>query len=199
MELSIWYYNCMIIYLSLINSEEDKNLFENVYKCNYELMYYVALKLLKEPVEAENAVHEAFLTLAENFERYKKIGNNGSDFKGLCVTIVKNKVIDYFRKQKHMSDVQIENLVFYSEDSSLNPEDNFMHNEQMQLVQRILGQLPELYKETLILKYYYDYSIKEISRIMNVPPKTVEQRLYRGKKKISILIEEDKNDAKPIR
>lgn len=49
-----------MIYLSLIDSEDDKNLFENVYRNNYEIMYHVALKLLNRPSEAENAVHEAF-------------------------------------------------------------------------------------------------------------------------------------------
>ena len=50
----------MMIYLSLIDSEDDKNLFENVYRNNYEIMYHVALKLLNRPSEAENAVHRHF-------------------------------------------------------------------------------------------------------------------------------------------
>lgn len=178
-----------MIYFSLIDSEYDKTLFEKVYKSNYEIMYYVALKLLKQPSEAENAVHEAFLALAEHFEKYReKIGDDGKDFRGLCVTIVKNKVLDYFRREKHMSDTQIEDLIFYNEDISLEPEANLLRNEQQKMVQQILVKLPEVYKETFILRYYYSYSVKEIARIMNVPLKTVEQRLYRGKQKLALLI-----------
>ena len=185
----------MMIYLSLIDSEDDKNLFENVYRNNYEIMYHVALKLLNRPSEAENAVHEAFLSLAEHFEKYReKIGKNSSDFRGLCVTIVKNKVLDYFRKEKHMSDIQIEGLVFYNEDISLEPETNLLRNEQQKLVQKILEKLPEVYKETFIFRYYYNYSVKEIAKIMDVSPKTVEQRLYRGKQKLVMLMEGGENE-----
>lgn len=35
-------------------------------------MYHVAFRILKHQMDAENAVHEAFLKLAEHFGRYQK-------------------------------------------------------------------------------------------------------------------------------
>ena len=93
-----------------------------------------------------------------------------------------------------MSDIQIEDLVFYNEDISLEPETNLLRNEQQKLVQKILEKLPEVYKETFIFRYYYNYSVKEIAKIMDVSPKTVEQRLYRGKQKLVMLMAGGENE-----
>ena len=54
-----------------------------------------------------------------------------------------------------------------------------------------LEQLPEVMKLTLELKYYQEYSNQEIAKILNVPVKTVEMRLYRGKKRLEVLLREE--------
>lgn len=83
---------CMLIFLSMLETEEAKCSFEKIYRENYLTMYHIALGMLKSQADAENAVHEAFLKLAERFEKYMQIGC--SEMTGLCVTIVKNKAID---------------------------------------------------------------------------------------------------------
>lgn len=82
----------MLIFLSMLETEEAKCSFEKIYRENYLTMYHIALGMLKSQADAENAVHEAFLKLAERFEKYMQIGC--SEMTGLCVTIVKNKAID---------------------------------------------------------------------------------------------------------
>ena len=56
-------------------------------------------------------------------------------------------------------------------------------NEQKAFVQKVLKQIPEVFRETLVLKYYYELSNREIARIQKVSTKTVEMRIYRGKRK----------------
>lgn len=50
-------------------------------------------------------------------------------------------------------------------------------------VQKALEGISEILRETLTLKYYYELSNKEIARIQGVTVKTVEVRLFRGRKK----------------
>lgn len=54
-----------MLYLLLLATEEDREFFQKIYEENYLKMYHVALGMLRQPSEAENAVHEAFLALAE--------------------------------------------------------------------------------------------------------------------------------------
>lgn len=181
----------MFVYLSMIEDEGDKEVFRMVYEGNYRLMYHVALGILKHQADAENAVHEAFMSLGERFSKYKKL--SGSDMTGLCVTIVKHKAIDILRERNHWSETQVEELVLFQRDEDLEPETFCLRKEENRQDRRVLREamkrLPEVFAQTLELKYYYGYGNREIAKIMDVPVKIVEMRLYRGKRKLRELLE----------
>ncbi|MCM1256741.1 MAG: hypothetical protein NC307_02690 [Roseburia sp.] len=81
-----------MICFSAIPTEKDRDEFRKIYEENYLKMYHVAFGMIKNQADAENVVQEAFLSLAENFEKYLHL--SGSEMTGLCVSIVKNKIID---------------------------------------------------------------------------------------------------------
>ena len=111
---------------------------------------------------------------------------------GFVVSIVKNKAIDMIRKAGRYSETQLEDLILTDEKIFANPENALEHGERVDMVQMALRQVSEVFRETLILKYYYGLDNKEIAKIQNVSRKTVEMRLYRGKQKLKeILHEED--------
>lgn len=69
----------MLIYLSMIEDAEDQNKFEQVYLRYKNLMFYVAHRILNDAQEAEDAVHDAFVRIAEHIDQA------GSHFcAGLC-------------------------------------------------------------------------------------------------------------------
>ena len=178
----------MLIYLCALDSEEDKSRFQIIYEENYLRMYHVAFGILKRQAEAENAVHEAFLGIAENFKKYSRI--SCSEMTGLCVTIVKHKAIDIWRREQHLSEQELETFIFAEDSAEFSPEGVAEQKEQSALMQRALSELPEVLKETLVLKYYYEYGNREIAKILDIPVKTVEMRLYRGKAKLREILDE---------
>lgn len=177
-----------MIYFALLATEEDRESFRQIYEENYLKMYHVALGMLGQPSEAENAVHEAFLALAERFEKYSHL--SGREMTGFCVSIVKNKTIDMIRLANRYSEAQMEELVLIDETVFANPENAFAQSEQAGAVQMALRQVSDVYRETLILKYYYGFDNREIGKIQNVSKKTVEMRLYRGKQKLREILHE---------
>lgn len=58
----------MIVYLSMIESPEDQSKFELLYTEYRDVMYHVAFKILQNEQDAEDAVHQAFLKIAEKIE-----------------------------------------------------------------------------------------------------------------------------------
>ncbi|MDD4296801.1 MAG: sigma factor [Ruminiclostridium sp.] len=50
----------------MIDSEGDKTKFEQIYLKYRELLFYVAIKILRNEHNAEDAVHQAFLSILEN-------------------------------------------------------------------------------------------------------------------------------------
>lgn len=179
----------MLIYLSMIEGEERKASFEKIYKENYLRMYHIALSILKQPADAEDAVHEAFLSIAKNFKKYFHLSCRKME--GLCVTIVKSKVIDQLRYKKRFTEEELANIVLFNEYAGFEPEKSLENKEEAQKLRKIMEQLPEVLRITVDLKYFYDYSNKEIAKILDVPVKTVEMRLYRAKIKMRELLENE--------
>ncbi|MCM1090714.1 MAG: RNA polymerase sigma factor [Butyrivibrio sp.] len=181
----------MLVYLAMLEDEGDKEDFRAVYERNYRLMYRVALGILKHQADAENAVHEAFMSLGEKFSKYKRL--SGSDMTGLCVTIVKHKAIDILRERNHWSETRVEELVLCQWDEETEPEASCLKREGKQqernALRETMRRLPEVFAQTLELKYYYGYSNREIAEIMDASVKTVAMRLYRGKLKLRELLE----------
>ena len=87
----------MLLLISGLGDENTKLEFGQIYEKNYRTMYYVALKILKNKEEAEDAVHGAFVKLAEKYDTYRHL--TSQEMTSLCVIIVKNKCLD--RSEEH--------------------------------------------------------------------------------------------------
>lgn len=79
----------MIVYLQLIDTAEDRSKFEQLYEQYKQLMFYTAFQILKRPQDAEDAVHLAFLSIAENISRISDL--DCPKTRAYIVTIVERK------------------------------------------------------------------------------------------------------------
>lgn len=177
-----------MICLSAIPTQDDRDKFRKIYEENYLKMYHIAFGMIKNQADAENAVQEAFLSLAEKFEKYSHL--SGSEMTGLCVSIVKNKIIDMIRRAKHYSEEELENLVLYDECQENNAPITVEKKEETEFVHRALEKIPDVFREALILKYCYGLDNHAIAKIQGVSVKTAEMRIFRGKKKFKEVWDE---------
>ena len=63
------------IYLAIIDDENDKSRFEELYERYAKLMHYVAKEILSDDRLAEEAVQEAFFRIARNFHKVGAVKN----------------------------------------------------------------------------------------------------------------------------
>lgn len=177
-----------MIYFMLLETEEDRKNFREIYESNHLKMFHIARAMGQNQADAENAVHDSFLSLAENFTKYSHL--SCSEMTGLCVSIVKNKVLDSIRRANRYSEAEWEDIVLYDETPEHDASRMAERQESAAFVHKAMGEISEILRETLALKYYYQLSNKEIARIQGVPVKTVEMRLFRGKKKFKEVWDE---------
>lgn len=96
----------MIVYLSVIETAEEKSKFEQIYLHYRALMYHVAYQILHNEADAEDAVHSAFVKIAEHM---KKISDPVCPkTQSYVVTIVERKAIDLYRKKKRHGSVPLD-------------------------------------------------------------------------------------------
>ena len=90
----------MIIYLEMINAPEERHKFEVLYRAYRRMMFYIANRILNNEQDAEDAVHSAFVYIAENIQKIDE--PMCPKTRGYIVTIVEGRAIDmYRRKQRH--------------------------------------------------------------------------------------------------
>ena len=84
----------MLIYLQMLESPEEKSILEQIYLEYRGLMYHVAYEILHNEQDAEDAVHHAFVKIAENI---KKITDPVCPkTHSYVVTIVEHQAIDQY-------------------------------------------------------------------------------------------------------
>ena len=96
----------MIVYLQLIDTAEDRSKFEQLYEQYKQLMFYTAFQILKRPQDAEDAVHHAFLSIAENISKISD--PDCPKTRAYIVTIVERKAIDMLRAERRHPSVPLE-------------------------------------------------------------------------------------------
>ena len=90
----------MIVYLQMIDTSEDRSKFEQLYLEYRGLMFHAANQILHNEQDAEDAVHQAFLSIAQHIQNIDQ--PISSKTRCYVVTITENKAIDqYRRRQKH--------------------------------------------------------------------------------------------------
>ena len=169
----------MFVYLMMIDSPEDQSKFERVYREYKGLMYYVAYKVLNNGPDAEDAVHNAFVKIAEIIQ---KIGEPVCQkTQNYVVTIVENKAIDLYRANQRKETVEyIDDVVGIT-----------VENQSLSDLAQCMSKLSSRYRQVILLKYYHGYSCKEIAKQLNITEANAIKLDQRAKTKLLQLCKEE--------
>lgn len=177
----------MLLLMSMLENEQERLSFQQIYQQNYRTMYYVAMGILKNPQEAEDAVHSSFVKLAEKFGKYSRL--SCSEMTSLCVIIVKNKSLDMKKVSRSSTQCGLEKVEFSIETAEKEPLQALVEREEAEALSEALRCLPEGLRMVLELKYFHEYSNSEIADILDISKKNVEIRLYRAKKRMKEVLQ----------
>lgn len=166
-------------YLSIIENEEDKFKFEYLYKTYAQDMYAISYDILKNKMDAEDAVHQSFIKIAENFTKVSLIPCN--EIKAYIVIIVRNTAINLYRNNKYRA----EHSTVLTNDIT---DDSFEKNDYSELVEAIKS-LPQIYKDVLYLFYLQEFSAKETAQMLYISDNAVRQRAMRAKIMLKEILE----------
>ena len=157
--------------LAALESDEDRALFTEIYEQNHDRMEQTALRILKDPHDAEDAVQNAFLQVIRNFDALLEIPCKKRIF--WCISIVKNEALAILRKKKK--------TILIIEELEENPAAGVEEAMSYKEVVRLFAQLPETYRSVLEMKMILGYSGKEIAKSMGLTENTVNVRITRGR------------------
>ena len=131
---------------------------------------------------------EVFVRLYRNRSRYRAKGS----FSSYLFTIATNLAKNHFRwKSRHPESPLDGEWARQRESREPHPIIYLEKTEESARVRKAILQLPESLRVPLVLFYYEDLSQSRIAMILHCSEKTVETRIYRARKKLKSLLEND--------
>lgn len=178
----------LLFYTLLIEEDDDKAKFEKIYTLYRKKMWYAANSVLSDAYLAEDAVHNAFIGVAKNMKRIEDADSQKT--LSYVITAAKNAAIDILRKNKGITETDIDELYDVSDKENSSFDRAF---ETEDFIVNTLAAMPTVYSDVLYLLIVEQMSEKEIAEFLGRKPGTIHQQVRRGR---AILKEELMKGAK---
>ena len=145
-------------------------------------MFTVAMRFVKDTMEAEDVVQEAFIKAFSKLHQYKAEVTFGAWLKRIVI----NKSIDLLKSKKQM--LELDEVHLKVVDS--NYEDEWLVDDAIILdqVKKAIYQLPDKYQYVVMLYLIEGYDHQEIAKILNITEVASRTQLSRGKVKLKELL-----------
>ena len=152
-------------------------------------LYSAALRMTRNPSDAEDLVQETYLKAYRGFGGFQE----GTNLKAWLYRILTNSYINVYRKKQRQPDesdlAEVEDLFLYrriggaeTATRSRSAEDELLELLTEHEVKEALESLPENFRMPVLLADVEGFSYKEIAAILDIPIGTVMSRLHRGRK-----------------
>lgn len=160
--------------------------FEELVELYKDRIYNMAYRFTTDAHEAQDLTQEIFISLFKSLYSFK-----GRSALGTWIyRISLNRCLDWKRKQQRrrpfifnqVSQEAAQDVINKTSKPLSGPEDDYLRREESKELHLAIKSLPEKYQTVIILYHFQQLSYQNISQILGVPTRTVETRLYRGKR-----------------
>ena len=142
-----------------------------------EKLFHIALRMLEEPQDAEDAVQEAFLKLwhiRDSLDGYDSVA-------AFATTVTKNICVDKHRIRGKETSLD---EAIYRQAATDSPYLQLERKNSDELIRWIIAKLPPLQQEIIRMKDIEEYEVEQIAEITGTRVEAVRMNLSRARKKV---------------
>lgn len=167
-------------------TESNQETFEEQAMPFLDQLYGAAMRMTRNPTDAEDLVQETYAKAFASFHQYKQ----GTNLRAWMYRILTNTFINTYRKQQrepkisgseNIEDWQIHRAASHTAEGLRSAESEAIDLLGDSVVKDALAQLPEDFRLAVYLADVEGFAYKEIAEIMDTPLGTVMSRLHRGR------------------
>jgi len=158
--------------------------FEQAMLQHLDAAYNLARWLTRNEHDAQDMVQEAYLRAFKFFD-----GFHGVDARAWLLTIVRNTCYTWLEQNRRSRittafDEEIHSL----DEEASNPSSLVLKSMDMEMLKESLEQLPDEFREVIVLRDLEELSYKQIADVSNIPLGTVMSRLARARSKLKQIL-----------
>lgn len=177
-----------------IENDYEREAIEKIFTLYYKRMYKRAYDILNNSHDAEDAVQETFYRISCNVKDF--LDPESPDTIGLISIYTRNVALNMYnrKKKQHVLFDQREDI----SDMSINMEapgedveEILINKETVEMVRNAINQLDDMYRDIVLMKYYYHKRNVEIADIIGIERSQVNGRLFRAKKMLREILGEE--------
>lgn len=164
-----------------VNSSPES--FERLVNTVKVKLYKTGMAILKNDDDVCDAIQETLLSAYKNFESLRE----KQYFSTWITRILINKCYDIIKKNKKIS--------YLNEQMEVEANESYYDRyKEDSTVERVLSQISTELKLVTVLYYYDEFSVKEISEMLNIPEGTVKSRLARARDKMYEILKMEEGE-----
>lgn len=165
----------MVDYESYIDGliNKDEQAFEYIYNSTKTSVYAIIVAIVRDRETANDLMQDTYITMIEKIHQYKKRNN----FLTWLLVIARNKAIDYYRRNRKVTLIDIEHA------DTILPKTP-PEGERALLVEEMLNLLSNTERQVFLLHIMQDLPHREIAKIMKIPIGTSLWHYQKALKKI---------------
>ncbi|MGM0752503.1 MAG: sigma-70 family RNA polymerase sigma factor [Bacillota bacterium] len=155
-----------------------------------ERLTKLAYNYVNDWSQAEDIVQDVFITCFRHYEKIDEI----ISFKAWIYRLVINRAKDVLKSSAFKRVVMNSSLLSLFTSKEPLPEMSLLKRSEEELLSRCVLDLPVKYREVIILYYYEECSIEEITELLRLNSNTIKTRLNRGRSKLKNRMERWERD-----
>ncbi len=172
--------------LLALAAREDEEALAQLYDRYSRVAYGLALRIVRDPALAEDALQEAFVTVWRTAGSFRADRAKPSTW---ILTLVHRRAVDVVRREERRRAAPLE-AVEEPEETGLATDEEVQLADRRRLVQEALRQLPDEQREALELAYYGGLTQSELAERLSVPLGTIKSRMFTGLRRLRDLLAE---------
>ncbi len=141
-------------------------------------IYYFVLRMLKSPLDAEDAVQKIFLLAYQNIKGFRA----DSTFKTWLYRIGINQCNNFFRKNKNREFISVDEIPVA--DFSADQEGDLSEKEILSSLRKAVDRLPYKQRMVVSLRIYQDLSFDEIGKTLDIRANSAKVNFHHAMEKL---------------
>lgn len=168
----------------------DGAAFSELVKRYLKPVYNFLYQLTRDSSILDDLTQISFIKAWQNIKKFDRNKN----FKTWLFTIAKNTAYDYFKKKKtipfsNFVDAEGNNKLENISNQDILPLELLEKADTAKKLENALAKIPDQYRIILLMRYKDDFSLQEISEILNLPYNTVKSQHQRGLKALRQILQ----------